>query len=417
MDQSKFMQAINQIADEKGLSKDKIIETVEAALSAAYRKDYGTKEQHVKVKLNPETGAMKVYLLMEVVEEIENEASQWTAEEAKKSKKDAKVGDVIEIEQPQPEGFGRIAAQTAKQVIIQRIREAERDVVFEEYEGKEEELVNGVIQRLEGKNVILDIGKSNGIMFPSGQVEGERYRIGQRMKVLIEKVEQTVKGPQIVVSRSHPKLIEKLFELEVPEISDGTVQIKSVVREAGSRTKIAVSSSKEEVDPVGSCVGQRGTRVQAVIAELANEKIDCVLWDKDPINFIVNALSPAKVTKVGINEKEKEAQVFVPQDQLSLAIGKNGQNVRLAVKLTGWKIDVISEEEKSTKESVVKKEEKESPKEKEDKEKTGKTKETKEAKGLPQKLEKNEKKETESSKKDSEDGAKKEQKEKEIKTK
>jgi len=356
MNQSKFLQAINLIAEEKGLSKEKVIQTVEAALAAAYRKDYGNKEQNIKVVLDQITGGMDIYLLKEVVEEVENEESQMTEKEAQKYNKGAKVGDTIEIECPAPAGFGRIAAQTAKQVIIQRIREAEREVVFEEYEGKEGQLVNGVIQRLEGRNVILDIGKTNGIIFPSGQVEGERYRIGQRMKVLIEKVEQTSRGPQVVVSRSDAKLIEKLFELEVPEISAGTVEIKSIAREAGSRTKIAILSAREGVDPVGSCVGQRGTRVQAVMAELADEKIDCILWDQDPINFIVNALSPAKVTKVGIDEKSKEAKIFVPADQLSLAIGKNGQNVRLAVKLTGWKIDVESEEEEKKVDKTKKKE-------------------------------------------------------------
>lgn len=356
MDQSKFLQAINLIAEEKGLSKEKVIQTVEAALAAAYRKDYGNKEQNIKVVLDQITGGMDIYLLKEVVEEVENEESQMTEKEAQKYNKGAKVGDTIEIECPAPAGFGRIAAQTAKQVIIQRIREAEQEVVFEEYEGKEGQLVNGVIQRLEGRNVILDIGKTNGIIFPSGQVEGERYRIGQRMKVLIEKVEQTSRGPQVVVSRSDAKLIEKLFELEVPEISASTVEIKSIAREAGSRTKIAILSAREGVDPVGSCVGQRGTRVQAVMAELADEKIDCILWDQDPINFIVNALSPAKVTKVGIDEKSKEAKIFVPADQLSLAIGKNGQNVRLAVKLTGWKIDVEPEEEEKKVDKTKKKE-------------------------------------------------------------
>lgn len=395
MDQSKFTQAINQIADEKGLPREKVLETVEAALAAAYRKDYGEKEQNIKVNLNPQTGKMDIFLLREVVEEVENEEAQMTEKEAKKHKKTAKVGDVIEISQPQPEGFGRIAAQTAKQVIIQRIREAERDVVMEEYSSKELELVNGVVQRIEGNNIIVDIGKANGIIFPSGQVEGERYRIGQRMKALIEKVEETPRGPQITLSRSHPKLIERLFELEVPEIASGTVQIKFIAREAGSRTKIAVASNKEGVDPVGSCVGQRGTRVQAVIAELADEKIDCILWDPDPINFIVNALSPAKVTKVGIDEKKKEAQVFVPQDQLSLAIGKNGQNVRLAVKLTGWKIDVLAEEEKKSAKKETKKEEKkkEEPKaEKEEKKESSKPKERKaEEKGKESKKEKTKK--------------------------
>ncbi|NTU69895.1 transcription termination/antitermination protein NusA [bacterium] len=349
MDQTKFMQAISQIAEEKSLTKDKILETVEQALAAAYRKDYGNKEQVIRVDMDEVTGAMDIFQVFEVVEEVENPEAQKTGNEAQDIKKGAKVGDTVEISLPQPQGFGRIAAQTAKQVIIQRIREAERDVVMSEYAGKEGELVNGVVQRLEGRNVIVDIGKANGIMFPSGQIEGERYRVGQRMKVVIEKVEQTSRGPQIMLSRTHSELIIRLFELEVPEIGAGTVEIKSIAREAGSRTKIAVFSTKEGVDPVGSCVGQRGTRVQAVIAELTNEKIDCVLWDEDPVNYLVNALSPAKVTKVGTNEKERKAQIFVPEDQLSLAIGKNGQNVRLAVKLTGWDIDVVAEEPKKEK--------------------------------------------------------------------
>lgn len=355
MDQTKFMQAISQIAEEKSLTKDKILETVEQALAAAYRKDYGNKEQVIRVDMDEVTGAMDIFQVFEVVEEVENPEAQKTEDEAQDIKKGSKVGDLVEISLPQPQGFGRIAAQTAKQVIIQRIREAERDVIMTEFAGKESELVNGVVQRIEGRNIIVDIGKANGIMFPSGQIEGERYRVGQRMKVVIEKVEQTSRGPQIMLSRTHSDLILRLFELEVPEIGAGTVEIKSIAREAGSRTKIAVLSTKEGVDPVGSCVGQRGTRVQAVIAELTNEKIDCVLWDEDPVNYLVNALSPAKVTKVGTNEKERKAQIFVPEDQLSLAIGKNGQNVRLAVKLTGWDIDVVAEEEK--KENKSKKDE------------------------------------------------------------
>lgn len=372
MDQTKFMQAMKQIAEEKGLSKERIIQTVEQALAAAYRKDYGNKDQTIKVILNEKTGGMQIFKVMEVVEEVENEEAQFSETEAQKEKKGAKVGDEIEISLPEPHGFGRIAAQTAKQVIIQRIREAEREVVMDEYSDKEGDLINGVVQRLEGRNVIFDIGKANGIMFPSGQIEGERYRIGQRMKVLIEKVEQTSRGPQITLSRTHPQVIERLFELEVPEIGAETVEIKNVAREAGSRSKIAVASKKEGVDPVGSCVGQRGTRVQAVIAELPNEKIDCVLWDEDPVNFIVNALSPAKVTKVGTNEKEKQAKIYVPEDQLSLAIGKNGQNVRLAVKLTGWDIDVASEDEDKKpekKKEKVEKEEKEVKKTKKKEEK------------------------------------------------
>ncbi len=361
MDQSKFMQAISQLAEEKGLSKDRVVETVEQALAAAYRKDYGNRDQTIRVELNEKTGAMKIFQVFEVVEEVENQESQLTEAEAQKMKKGAKIGDLLETDLPEPHGFGRIAAQTAKQVIIQRIREAEREVVMDEFSDKEGELINGVVQRIEGRNIIVDIGKTNGIMFPSGQIEDERYRIGQRLKVLIEKVEQTSRGPQITLSRSHPRVVEKLFELEVPEITAGTVELKSVAREAGSRSKIAVLSNKEGVDPVGSCVGQRGTRVQAVIAELPNEKIDCVLYDEDPVNYIVNALSPAKVTKAGINEKEKQAKIYVPEDQLSLAIGKNGQNVRLAVKLTGWDIDVVSDEEGKKPKKEIKKEIKEDP--------------------------------------------------------
>lgn len=378
MDQSKFMQAISQLAEEKGLSKDRVVETVEQALAAAYRKDYGNRDQTIRVELNDKTGAMKIFQVFEVVEEVENPESQLTEEDAQKMKKGAKIGDLLETSLPEPQGFGRIAAQTAKQVIIQRIREAEREVVMDEFSDKEGELINGVVQRIEGRNVIVDIGKTNGIMFSSGQIEGERYRIGQRLKVLIEKVEQTSRGPQITLSRSHPKVVEKLFELEVPEITVGTVELKSVAREAGSRSKIAVLSNKEGVDPVGSCVGQRGTRVQAVIAELPNEKIDCVLYDEDPVNYIVNALSPAKVTKAGINEKEKQAKIYVPEDQLSLAIGKNGQNVRLAVKLTGWDIDVVSDEEGKKPKKETKEETKENSKNnKEETENTAKSEKTK----------------------------------------
>jgi len=267
-----------------------------------------------------------------------------TLEEAKKVKPDAKVGDIIEEKLEEKSNYGRVAAQTAKQVIIQKIREAERDSMYEEYKQKEGEVLSGVIQRIEGRNIFIDLGKSTGILFPSEQVENERYRLGQRLKVYLMKVESDTKGPGIILSRSHPSLVQKLFEIEVPEIFAGTVEIKAMAREAGSRTKIAVASNEEGIDPIGSCVGQKGTRVQAVIDELGGEKADIIEWDEDPKKFIANALSPAKVLNAELDEEKQEARVSVPVDQLSLAIGKQGQNVRLAAKLTGWKIDVLGGE-------------------------------------------------------------------------
>ena len=261
----------------------------------------------------------------------------------------AKVGDIIEEKLESKSDYGRVAAQTAKQVIIQKIREAERDAMYDEYKQKEGEILSGVIQRIEGRNIFVDLGKSTGVLFPSEQVDGERYRLGQRLKVYIMKVEADPKGPGIVLSRTHPVLVQKLFEIEVPEIFAGTVEIKAMAREAGSRTKIAVSSTEEAIDPIGSCVGQKGTRVQAVIDELGGEKIDIIEWNDDLAKFISNALSPAKVLGVQLNELKKEARVSVPSDQLSLAIGKQGQNVRLAAKLTGWKIDVVAGEIKEEK--------------------------------------------------------------------
>jgi len=262
-------------------------------------------------------------------------------EQAKEIKKDAAVNDVIEIELEQKKDYGRVAAQTAKQVIIQRIREAERDSMFEEYKNREGEIIAGVVQRVEGRNIFIDLGKSVGVLFPSEQVPGESYRIGQRLKVYLAKVEAGSKGPGITLSRVHAEMIKKLFELEVPEIFAGTVGIKSIAREAGERTKLAVFSDEDGIDPIGSCVGQKGTRVQAVIDELGGEKIDIILWNEDIAKFIAAALSPAKVLKVEAKEDLQEATVSVPEDQLSLAIGKKGQNVRLAAKLTGWKIDIV----------------------------------------------------------------------------
>lgn len=345
--QTQFLAAINQICDEKNIPKEVVIKTVEDALAAAYKKDYGHKEQEVRVELDPKTGNTRVFVIKEVVEkeeDVENNYLQISLAEAKKIRKEVKVGETVEIENF-PKDFGRIAAQTAKQVIIQRIREAERDIVFAEYKDKEGELINAVVQRIEGSTVIVDLGRASGVLFANEQVPGERYYVGQRLKVYIVKVEQTAKGPQVVISRSHPGVVRRLFELEVPEIESGIVEIKTIAREAGHRTKIAVSSNEENVDPVGSCVGQRGIRVQAVIAELGEEKIDVILWDEDPEVFITNALSPAKVININTEEKEKKATVKVQEDQLSLAIGKQGQNVRLAAKLTGWNVDIKGSDE------------------------------------------------------------------------
>lgn len=381
-----FGSAIMQIAEEKGISKDKVIETIEAALAAAYKKEYGKKGQHIRAEFNQVSGSAKFFKLLEVVDEstrefvvvqtdedllqpdLEKEKIQKEAEseqketeddeeklprfnqerdiileEAKKIKKDAKIEDVIEIALESKTEYGRIAAQTAKQVIIQKIREAERDSMFKEYKEKEGEVVSGSIQRIEGRNVYVDLGKSIGVLFPSEQIERERYHIGQRIKVYLAKVESDPKGPGITLSRIHSEMIKRLFELEVPEVFSGTVEIKSIAREAGSRTKIAVFSKEEGVDPIGSCVGQKGTRVQAVIDELGGEKIDIIEWSEDAHKFIAAALSPAKVLSVELNDEKRESVVKVPEDQLSLAIGKQGQNVRLAAKLTGWKIDVVGD--------------------------------------------------------------------------
>lgn len=392
MTTTKFMAAINQICDEKNVSKEKVLDIINSGLSAAYKKDYGTKDQEVEAQIDPETGEAKVFVIKEVVLEVEDENIQINLADAKKLKKDVKVGETVKIDSTPPD-YGRIAAQTAKQVIIQRIREAERDVIFSEYKDKEGTLLNGVVQRVENNNALIDLGKATAIMFPSEQIPGEKYYPGQRIRVYIVSVDETSKGPQVVVSRSHPEFLRRLFELEVPEIPAGTVEVKSISREAGERSKVAVMSTQESVDPVGSCVGQRGMRVQAIISELGREKIDIILWDEDPAKFIAAALSPAKVTEVKINKKDNEAKVKVPEDQLSLAIGKSGQNVRLAAKLTGWKVDIEgagiaateeivpkedTKEESAKKEPEDKKAEKEEPKEKEAAKKEVKDKKDKE---------------------------------------
>ncbi|TSC53811.1 MAG: N utilization substance protein A [Parcubacteria group bacterium LiPW_39] len=376
MDKQSFASAIEQICEEKGIAKEKVLETIEIAIAAAYKKDFGHKGQNIRATFELETGNVRIFQVKQVLdesmikteEEIEAEKNEpkedrepkegeegdkkvrfnpekhLMIEEAKKINPEIKVGEEMSFELESKTDFGRIAAQTAKQVIIQRIREAERETIYDEYKGKEGEIISGLVQRLERGAAFVDIGKTVGVLFPEEQIQGERYRLGQRLRVLILEVQKEARGPSIILSRAHPKMLSRLFELEVPEVASGAVEIKVIAREAGSRSKIAVASVEERVDPIGSCVGQKGTRVQAVINELAGEKIDIIEWSDDPAKFIANALAPAKVLNVDINKEARAAKVEVPEDQLSLAIGKRGQNVRLAAKLTEWRIDVVGGE-------------------------------------------------------------------------
>ncbi|MEZ4210619.1 MAG: transcription termination factor NusA [Patescibacteria group bacterium] len=337
---SEFLSAIEQIAEEKGISKESVIETVEAALAAAYRKDFGQKEQIVVAMLDPKSEKTRLFVVQKIVEEVEDPVKEITLEDAKKIDPEAEIGGEIREEVFPPAEYGRVAAQTAKQVILQRLREAERTMIFNEYKDKEGEMINGTVQRIEGNVVMVDIGKATGILFPSEQSRSDRYYSGQRMKFYISKVDDTAKEPQVLLSRSHPEMIRRLFEMEVPEIAAETVEIMGVSREAGVRSKVAVKSLQDSVDPVGSLVGRRGVRVQAVMAEIGEEKIDIVLWDDDPKQYIINALSPAEIKEVILDEAEHSALIKVEDDQLSLAIGRSGQNVRLASKLTGWNIEV-----------------------------------------------------------------------------
>lgn len=338
-----FIDALNEIEKEKGISKEIVFEALESALVSSYRKNYGT-SQNVIVNMNRETGEIKLFASKDVVDEVEDDQLQISLEEAKKIDPSYEVGDVYNLE-IHPKNFGRIAAQTAKQVVIQRIKDAERDIVFDEYVEREKEIITGVVQRKAYNNVYVDLGTTEAILPFSEQISNERYEHGDRYKMLILSVEKSTKGPQIVLSRSHPDLIKRLFELEVPEVSEGIVEIYSISREAGSRTKIAVFSRDPEVDPLGACVGYKGQRVNAIVDEIHNEKIDIVIYEKEMDKFIANSLSPSKVEKVFVNEAEKSALAIVPDYQLSLAIGKEGQNVRLAAKLTGWKIDIKSKEQ------------------------------------------------------------------------
>ena len=336
-----FLDTLRELSKERGIDEEFLFEAIEAALISAYKRNFGA-AQNVRVTLPRDTGHYHVYAIKTVVEEAEDEITEISLAQARTIKPDYEIGDVIEIEVT-PANFGRIAAQTAKQVVVQRIREAERGIIYEEYQSRESDILNGLVQRVENRNVFIDLGKTEAVLTPAEQIPTETCQHGDRIKAYIVEVKKTNKGPQIVVSRTHPGHLKRLFELEVPEIQEGIVEIKSVAREPGNRSKIAVWSKDEDVDPVGSCVGHRGMRVQAIVDELGSEKIDIVKWSEDPAKFIANALSPAKVVSVAVNEGEKVSRVVVPDYQLSLAIGKEGQNARLAAKLTGWKIDIKSE--------------------------------------------------------------------------
>lgn len=382
---SPIEQAIRQICEEKGLAYESVIDAVQSALAAAYRKDFGDKNQNIDVEFNTEDGTSRVFDVKTVVEDIDLEELARIEEDRKQKAADfadkierargkgadivgieleesdgtrfnpktdimlsearimkfgSALGDVLRIELPQPGEFGRMAAMTAKQVITQKLREAEREVVFNEYKEQEGMILNGTIQRSEGRMVLVDLGRTAGIMRTEDQVPGERYKPGDRVKVYVQQVALTTKGPQIVLSRASEEFVRKMFEAEIPEVGDGAVVIKEVAREAGSRSKVAVTTTDSQVDPIGACIGQRGTRIQTIISEIGGEKIDIIEWNEDPASFIGKALAPAKVNRVELNEEEKSALVHVNPDQLSLAIGKGGQNVRLAAKLTGWKINI-----------------------------------------------------------------------------
>ncbi|WP_019553149.1 transcription termination factor NusA [Propionispira raffinosivorans] len=336
-----FMEAFKQLGKEKGIAPEILFDAIEAALISAYKRNFSS-AQNVRVSLDRVTGEFHVYARKTIIEIVENDIVEMSLAQARQINPGYEIDDIIEIEVT-PADFGRIAAQTAKQVVVQRVREAERGIIYEEFSNRESDILTGIVQRMEAKNVFIDLGKAEAILTPSEQIPFEQYNHGDRLKSYIIEVKKTSKGPQILVSRTHPGLLKRLFELEVPEIHDGIVEIKSVAREPGMRSKIAVFSKDEDIDPVGSCVGHKGMRVQSIVDELKGEKIDIVKWNADPGKYIANALSPAKVVSVDANEEEKISKVVVPDYQLSLAIGKEGQNARLAAKLTGWKIDIKSE--------------------------------------------------------------------------
>ncbi len=386
---SAIEQAIRQICEEKGLAYESVIDAIQSALAAAYRKDFGDKNQNIEVEFDPATAESHVYDVKTVVEDVDllelerleterkakAEALALQVEEARRKgeevpaisfeeelgprfnpktdlmfsdarvlKHDAEIGEVLRTELPQAGEFGRMAAMTAKQVITQKLREAEREVIFSEFKEHEGTIMNGTVQRREGRIVLVDLGRTTGVMRPEDQISTERYNTGDRIKVFVRQVGLTTKGPEILVSRTSEEMVRKLFEFEVPEVGEGLVEIKGIAREAGSRSKVAVTTSENTIDPIGACIGQRGSRIQTIIAELGGEKIDIVEWSESPETFITNALSPAKVTSLELKKEDMSAFAKVKDDQLSLAIGKGGQNVRLAARLTGWKINISGEE-------------------------------------------------------------------------
>ncbi len=338
---NELIQALSEIEKERGIPKVALVEAIKSALNTAYKKNFGT-SQNVSVEFNEITGEVRVYSQKKVVSEVQDPRLEVGIEEARELYPDSQEEDMVYVEAT-PGNFGRIAAQTAKQVVIQKLREAERSMIYEEFLDREGEIVTGTVQRVEARTVYIALGRTEGIMLPPDQIASERYTVGQRIKAYVYEVKNTPKGPNIFVSRSNPFFLRRLFEMEVPEIYDGVVEIKSIAREAGSRSKIAVYSLDEKVDSVGACVGSRGLRVQNIVSELGGEKIDIIKYDRDPERYIANALSPAKVIAVYTDEESKVATVVVPDYQLSLAIGKEGQNARLAAKLTTWKVDIKSE--------------------------------------------------------------------------
>lgn len=336
---SDFVTAISQLCSEKGVSREAVMHAIEAALVSAYKRNFTPIGQNVTAQIDPATGAVKILVEKLIVERQPDSPDKIALADAKKLRADAEVGETVHVDSTPP-NFGRIAAQTAKQVILQRLRDEERRMILDEYKEREGELLHGVIQRIENRTAYIELGKAEGVMAPADQVPSERYYPGQRLRVYLVEVHDTHKGPQIVVSRNHRMMLKRLFEQEVPEIFNGTVELKAIAREAGARSKVAVAARQEGIDPVGSCVGMRGVRIQNVVNELGGEKIDVVQWSPDHATFVANALSPAQVVSVEVNEETKTATVIVPERQLSLAIGKEGQNARLAAKLTGWRIDI-----------------------------------------------------------------------------
>lgn len=339
--QSQFLAAINQLCEEKNISRDIVLETIKAALRAAYRKDYGNRDQNIDVDIGDSPETATIYLVKKVVKQVENKDFEMSIKEAKKYKKDAKIDDEIRIDVT-PLGYGRIAAQSAKQVIIQRIQEAEREVMYELFKDRENELINALIHRVDNSQVYINLeDKITTVLPPDQQIPSEKYYPGQRLKLYLEKVIKTTKGPQLLISRSHPNLVRKLLELEIPEVKSGMVEIKGIAREAGVRTKIAVASKDPKVDPIGSCVGQKGVRIQSIMDELNSERLDVIEWNENSIEYLKAALAPAKIVQIELVESNRRAKVYVHPDQRPLAIGKKGQNVQLASRLTNYEIDIL----------------------------------------------------------------------------